>query len=51
MSRGRDIPLPGAICPAGRRNLYHIATEGYIAFEKYIALRSNISQEGVKDGK
>lgn len=42
---GRDIPLPGAICPAGRRNLYHIATEGYIA------LRSNISQEGVKDGK
>ena len=29
----------------GVENLYHIATEGYIAFIKYIALRSNISQE------
>ena len=32
----RDIPLRGAICAAARRNLYHIATKGYIAFAKQI---------------
>ena len=36
MRKARDIPLHGAICAAARRNLYHIATEGYIAFAEQI---------------
>ncbi|MBR4972342.1 MAG: hypothetical protein IKY59_05165, partial [Oscillospiraceae bacterium] len=32
----RDIPLRRAICAAAHGNLYHIASEDYIAFAKQI---------------
>ena len=49
MPVGRDIPLCGAICPAGHKEFmsYRICVADISHLRsKYIALRSNISQEG-----
>jgi len=49
-AKARDIPLCGAICPAGRRDLYHIATKqseviSYFAKQIYRVAKQHIAKK------